>query len=159
MAICSAHVIKATCSDCEALTGLPWLYICLYGHLYARRIDQRSLPLDSRYTFSGTSAAAGAGVFIYILDSGVRWNHTFFQGRGRAGTFWPYVGVSNELDNNGHGSHVVSVAGCCSRCWCVLAATVHSLQVPPPGAGQQASALFCPTIWSEPTAVSPKRLA
>ncbi|WIA41789.1 hypothetical protein OEZ86_009121 [Tetradesmus obliquus] len=74
------------------------------------RIDQVSLPLDSRYTFAGTSTAAGAGVWIYILDSGVRWNHTNLQGRGRAGTFWPYVGVSNELDNNGHGTHVAGIA-------------------------------------------------
>jgi subtilisin family serine protease len=51
-------------------------------------------------------------VFIYILDSGVRWNHTFFQGRGRSGTFWPYVGVTNNLDNNGHGSHVVGLPSC-----------------------------------------------
>jgi subtilisin family serine protease len=81
----------------------------LHDDVSACRIDQRKLPLDNRYTYSGSSSAAGAGVFIYILDSGVRWNHTFFEGRGRAGTFWPYVGVSNELDNNGHGSHVVSV--------------------------------------------------
>ncbi|KAF6253328.1 peptidase S8/S53 domain-containing protein [Scenedesmus sp. NREL 46B-D3] len=74
------------------------------------RIDERHLPLDGRYTFSGDSSSAGAGVWVYILDSGVRWNHTNFQGRGRAGTFWPYVGVSNELDNNGHGTHVAGIA-------------------------------------------------
>jgi subtilisin family serine protease len=78
------------------------------AHLDCCRIDQVSLPLSSSYTLPGASTAAGAGVWIYILDSGVRWNHTNFQGRGRAGTFWPYVGVTNEFDNNGHGTHVVS---------------------------------------------------
>ena len=41
------------------------------------RIDQLNLPLNSRYTYSAT----GAGVHAYIIDTGIRADHTEFTGR------------------------------------------------------------------------------
>src|SRR5438067_8239440 len=41
------------------------------------RIDQHSLPLDGTYTYD----ADGAGVNVYILDTGIRITHAEFGGR------------------------------------------------------------------------------
>jgi subtilisin family serine protease len=43
------------------------------------RIDQRSLPLDSRYS----RTQSGAGVTVYIVDTGVRTSHSELTGRVR----------------------------------------------------------------------------
>ncbi|MFM8625326.1 MAG: S8 family serine peptidase [Actinomycetota bacterium] len=71
------------------------------------RIDQRSLPLDMRYTFDQT----GAGVTAYIIDTGVYSAHNEFTGRMSAG----YTAISDGKgteDCHGHGTHVAgTVAG------------------------------------------------
>jgi len=41
------------------------------------RIDQRDLPLSNSYTYSQT----GAGVHVYIIDTGIRRTHVEFGGR------------------------------------------------------------------------------
>src|ERR1700730_4035369 len=77
------------------------------------RIDQRALPLDGQFHYVET----GAGVNIYIIDTGVRSTHTDFrdaQGNSRV----TYVGdfctgmprrSSSEVDRgdgfDGHGTH------------------------------------------------------
>ncbi|MEV6963118.1 S8 family serine peptidase [Streptomyces sp. NPDC051207] len=72
------------------------------------RIDQRSLPLNSSYTYPDT---AGQGVTAYIIDTGVRITHSDFGGRASYG----YDAVDNDntaQDGNGHGTHVAgTVAG------------------------------------------------
>ncbi|MER7063596.1 serine protease [Streptomyces albidoflavus] len=72
------------------------------------RIDQASLPLDSKYTYPDK---AGEGVTAYIIDTGVRISHSDFGGRAANG----YDAVDNDnvaQDGNGHGTHVAgTVAG------------------------------------------------
>ncbi|MGK5497596.1 S8 family peptidase [Streptomyces sp. URMC 125] len=72
------------------------------------RIDQRSLPLDSRYTYPDS---AGEGVTAYIIDTGVRISHADFGGRARYG-YDAVDGDTSAGDGNGHGTHVAgTVAG------------------------------------------------
>ncbi|MER6673460.1 S8 family peptidase [Streptomyces sp. NPDC000983] len=72
------------------------------------RVDQRSLPLNGRYT---APDSAGAGVTVYVIDTGVRVSHRDFGGRARHG--WDFVGGDGSAgDGNGHGTHVAgTVAG------------------------------------------------
>ena len=70
------------------------------------RIDQRALPLDTTYVSTGT----GAGVAVYIVDTGIAHGSTDFGGRVAAGfsAFQDNVGAA---DCNGHGTHVAGVVG------------------------------------------------
>jgi subtilisin family serine protease len=72
------------------------------------RIDQTSLPLDGSYT---SPKSAGAGVTVYVIDTGIRISHRDFGGRASYG--WDFVGGDRVAsDGNGHGTHVAgTVAG------------------------------------------------
>ncbi|MFJ4874505.1 S8 family peptidase [Streptomyces sp. NPDC088745] len=70
------------------------------------RIDQRDLPPDGSYTWP---ESAGAGVHVYVIDSGLRTTHRDFGGRASSG--WDFV--ENDpvaQDTNGHGTHVAATA-------------------------------------------------
>jgi subtilisin family serine protease len=70
------------------------------------RIDQASRPLNSAYTYNRT----GAGVNLYILDTGIRTSHTEFGGRATVG--YDAIGDGyNGQDCRGHGTHVAGTAG------------------------------------------------
>src|SRR5688572_18403843 len=70
------------------------------------RIDQRSLPRDTNYTYTTT----GAGVNAYIIDTGVRFSHSEFT--GRTGSTYDAIGDGqNGNDCNGHGTHVAGTVG------------------------------------------------
>lgn len=70
------------------------------------RVDQRGLPLNSQYVYS----VAGAGVNIYILDTGIRTTHADFGGRA-SGAFTAIDDGNGTNDCDGHGTHVAGIAG------------------------------------------------
>jgi hypothetical protein len=72
------------------------------------RIDQRALPLDGQYRYSGS----GTGVYVIILDSGLRATHAEFTGRVVAGSNFVQDGSapSDTEDAAGHGTCVASLA-------------------------------------------------
>jgi subtilisin family serine protease len=69
------------------------------------RIDQRALPLTETYSYTAT----GAGVNIYIIDSGIRSTHEEFGGRVTLGADFATDDLDGE-DCNGHGTHVAGIA-------------------------------------------------
>jgi subtilisin family serine protease len=70
------------------------------------RIDQRSRPIDSKYVYSST----GAGVNVYILDSGINPFHQDFGGRASVAHDVLADG-QNGIDCTGHGTHVAGTIG------------------------------------------------
>ncbi|MGH9010793.1 MAG: S8 family serine peptidase, partial [Acidimicrobiia bacterium] len=74
------------------------------------RIDQRNLPLAGGYTYTRT----GAGVTAYVIDTGIRYTHTDFDGLGsnRAVKGIDAVTLNGSAsDCHGHGTHVAGTIG------------------------------------------------
>lgn len=70
------------------------------------RIDQRS-GLDGSYSYSST----GSGVQVFVIDTGVRADHTDFGGRVASG-YSTIADGRGTTDCNGHGTHVAgTIAG------------------------------------------------
>ena len=69
------------------------------------RIDQRSRPLSTTYTYFNT----GAGVRAYIIDTGIRFSHSQFGGRASSG--FDAVNGGSADDCHGHGTHVAGTVG------------------------------------------------
>ncbi|WP_299430512.1 S8 family peptidase [uncultured Meiothermus sp.] len=70
------------------------------------RIDQRTLPLSTTFTYNNT----GTGVQAYIIDTGIRVTHSDFAGRAVFG-FDAIGDGQNGNDCNGHGTHVAGTVG------------------------------------------------
>jgi subtilisin family serine protease len=70
------------------------------------RIDQRDLPLSGTYTYN----ASGAGVRVYVIDTGIRTTHGEFGGRA-VGAFTSINDGNGTYDCDGHGTHVAGTIG------------------------------------------------
>ena len=70
------------------------------------RIDQNALPLSASYTFNST----GAGVRVYIIDTGILFSHNDFGGRASTGVDQITPG-GTAADCHGHGTHVAGTVG------------------------------------------------
>jgi subtilisin family serine protease len=74
------------------------------------RIDQRTLPLAGGFTYTRT----GAGVTAYVIDTGIRYTHTDFDGLSPNRAVKGIDAVTpngSASDCNGHGTHVAGTVG------------------------------------------------
>lgn len=69
------------------------------------RVDQRDLPLSTTYEYN----ADGTGVKVYIIDTGIRFDHAEFSGRASSG--FDAVDGGAADDCHGHGTHVAGTVG------------------------------------------------
>src|SRR3569833_1161289 len=70
------------------------------------RIDQPALPLNAAYAYNTTAA----GVYAYVIDTGIYFAHSEFSGRASLG-FDAMKDGRNGVDCNGHGTHVAGTIG------------------------------------------------
>jgi subtilisin family serine protease len=70
------------------------------------RISQRDLALTEPYRYF---ASAGAGVDVYVIDTGVYTAHAQFEGRAKFGANFVVGGTDDDC--NGHGTHVSGTIG------------------------------------------------
>jgi subtilisin family serine protease len=72
------------------------------------RVDQRPAALDAYYEYY----ADGAGVDVYVVDTGIRSTHSDFGGRiDLGGSFTALDDGYGTEDCNGHGTHVAGIVG------------------------------------------------
>lgn len=90
------------------------------------RIDSRALSLNSNYRYEHT----GAGVHIYIIDSGIDASHADFAGRVGNGHAEEILGCPQNpyTDANGHGTAVAAVAAGTTY-GVAKGATIHPVQL------------------------------
>ncbi|KAG8932375.1 subtilisin-like serine protease [Tulasnella sp. 418] len=55
----------------------------------------------------GYDDPAGAGVDVYVVDTGIYTGHSGFEGRAR----WGYSAIGGTTDGNGHGTHCAGTIG------------------------------------------------
>jgi subtilisin family serine protease len=113
------------------------------------RIDQTSLPLNSSYVYS----ANGAGVNVYVIDSGINPNHVDFGGRAVA-AYDALDDGQNGIDCRGHGTHVAGTIG--SSTWGVAkAVNLYGVRVLPCSGGGQFSDFVEGVDWVTANHISP----
>ena len=113
------------------------------------RIDQRDRPLDGNYTYTPT----GAGVHVYVIDTGIRTAHTQFG--GRASISFDSIGDGqNGNDCNGHGTHVAGTVGG-STYGVAKGVTLHAVRVLDCAGNGTDSTVIAGVDWVKANHVSP----
>lgn len=113
------------------------------------RVDQRPMPMDSIFNYSAT----GAGVNVYVIDTGVRFTHQDFGGRANA----VYDNINDGLnggDCTGHGTHVAGIIGS-STYGVAKQSLIHSVRVVPCSGFGQISNLLAGIDWVTANRVNP----
>lgn len=88
------------------------------------RIDQLNLPLSTTYSYGTT----GAGVNVYVIDSGILTSHSEFGGRATGDFTAITTDGYGASDCHGHGTHVAGTVG--GATWGVAKnARLHSVRV------------------------------
>ena len=92
------------------------------------RVDQRRIVSDLGWMYDGRYryAGDGAGVNVYVVDTGIRTTHTEFGGRARSAFDVMGDGYSGG-DCHGHGTHVAGTVGG-ARFGVAKATTLHSVR-------------------------------
>lgn len=94
------------------------------------RIDQHDLPLSTTYYYSNVQT--GAGVNVYVLDSGIKTLHTEFKkptgGWRVVNDFDSFNDGQNGNDCNGHGTFIAGVIGG-NTVGVAKGATLHNIRV------------------------------
>jgi len=124
----------------DTQTGAPW---------GLDRIDQAGLTLDGLFNYPNN----GAGVNVYILDSGIRHTHSQFGGR----VVQAYSVVNDGYGPDGcytHGTHVAGIVG--GSTWGVAkGATLHSVRVTDCAGAVTTSGLIAGIDWVTANRVRP----
>jgi subtilisin family serine protease len=105
------------------------------------RIDQAALPLDGSYSYPND----GAGVNIYIIDSGIRTSHREFGGRA-LGAYTAINDGNGTEDCYWHGTSVASTAGG-ALVGVAKGATLWAVRIFDCNGGSSASALLAGIDW------------
>ncbi len=91
------RVVRIEQDSEQSATAIPW---------GVDRLDQRALPVNGTYNPTGN----GAGVSVYVVDTGIRFDHVMFEGRAVRGI--DVIGDGrNGADCDGHGTHVAGTVG------------------------------------------------
>jgi len=97
-----AHIVdyfkedkKKADDACTTQSGATW-GLC--------RTSEVELRIDGNYKYD----MDGAGVYSYIIDTGVYWQHSDFEGRASWGANFV---DQDDFDGNGHGTHCAGTVG------------------------------------------------
>jgi len=70
------------------------------------RIDQRALPLNYAFDYD----VDGSGVYVHVIDSGVRLTHEQFEGRAGSDLYWcPYLDFFGQVTAYGNNHECVRI--------------------------------------------------